>query len=80
MIERFLSEDPIGFNSGDFNFYRYVKNKPINFVDPRGLFLSRFAIGFIIAGGGALEFLINIKGGFEYRGPLIIPTKKTKIP
>jgi len=31
--QRFISEDPIGFSSGDFNFYRYVGNSPVNFVD-----------------------------------------------
>jgi RHS repeat-associated protein len=36
-IGRFLSEDPIGFWSGDYNFYRYVQNDPVNFVDPYGL-------------------------------------------
>jgi RHS repeat-associated protein len=34
---RFLQEDPIGLLSGDANFYRYVKNNPVNFVDPSGL-------------------------------------------
>jgi len=34
--QRFLSQDPIGFASGDFNFYRYVGNSPGNFVDPSG--------------------------------------------
>jgi RHS repeat-associated protein len=34
---RFVSEDPIGFNSGDVNFYAYVGNNPVNFVDPQGL-------------------------------------------
>jgi RHS repeat-associated protein len=34
---RFLSEDPIGFNSGDYNFYMYVANNPVNFNDPSGL-------------------------------------------
>ncbi|RKY40027.1 MAG: hypothetical protein DRP85_09390, partial [Candidatus Makaraimicrobium thalassicum] len=34
--QRFLSQDPIGFNSGDFNFYRYVGNSPGNFTDPSG--------------------------------------------
>ena len=33
---RFLSEDPAGFFGG-FNFYGYVKNDPVNFLDPSGL-------------------------------------------
>jgi RHS repeat-associated protein len=35
-IGRFISEDPIGF-SGGLNFYAYVRNNPINRVDPSGL-------------------------------------------
>lgn len=35
-----MSEDPIGFNGGDVNFYRYAKSKPINFRDPTGLYSS----------------------------------------
>jgi RHS repeat-associated protein len=34
---RFISEDPIGF-AGGINFYAYVGNDPVNFVDPLGLF------------------------------------------
>lgn len=30
---RWTSEDPIGFFGGDINFYVYVGNDPINFVD-----------------------------------------------
>jgi len=36
-IGMFLSEDPIGFFGNDFNFYRYVLNNPISWVDPFGL-------------------------------------------
>jgi len=36
-MQRFLSRDPIGFSSGDFNFYRYVGNSPVGFRDPFGL-------------------------------------------
>ncbi len=35
-IGRFLTEDPIGFASGDVNFYAYVNNNPLNFTDPSG--------------------------------------------
>jgi RHS repeat-associated protein len=34
---RFISADPIGLLSGDFNFYRYVGNNPVNWVDAFGL-------------------------------------------
>jgi hypothetical protein len=34
---RFLSEDPIGFRSGDFNLYRYASNTPVLNNDPFGL-------------------------------------------
>jgi len=33
---RFLSEDPLGFDAGDNNVYRYVGNNPANDVDPSG--------------------------------------------
>lgn len=35
-LGRFLSEDPLGFDAGDYNFYRYVFNNPLNFLDPTG--------------------------------------------
>ncbi|MGM0490626.1 MAG: RHS repeat-associated core domain-containing protein, partial [Planctomycetota bacterium] len=34
---RWLSEDPIGFKAGDANLYRYVGNRPVFNIDPRGL-------------------------------------------
>ena len=36
-VGRFISEDPIGFEAGDANVYRYVLNSPTNFTDPSGL-------------------------------------------
>lgn len=53
---RFLSEDPIGFDAGDQNLYRYVFNNPTNLSDPTGTqgnsgggagFLLGFLIGTI---------------------------------
>jgi RHS repeat-associated protein len=42
-IGRFLSEDPIGFDSGDVNFYAYVNNNPVNANDPSGKILLNAA-------------------------------------
>ena len=35
-LGKWLSEDPIGFNGGDTNVYKYVKNDPLNHVDVDG--------------------------------------------
>lgn len=50
-LGRFLSEDPLGSETGEVNFYVYVGNDPINYVDPLGLdkectFGERFARSF----------------------------------
>ena len=34
---RWTSEDPIGFEAGDANVYRFVRNSPTNRIDPYGL-------------------------------------------
>ena len=36
-LGRFLSEDPKGFDAGDYNLYRYVANDPLDKTDPMGL-------------------------------------------
>ena len=35
-LQRFISQDPIGFAGGDINEYSYVFNSPLNFTDPSG--------------------------------------------
>ena len=34
---RWLTQDPIGFDGGDFNLYRYTANQPIDITDATGL-------------------------------------------
>jgi RHS repeat-associated protein len=34
---RWISQDPLGFDAGDSNLYRYVKNGPMGATDPNGL-------------------------------------------
>ncbi|MEN6374978.1 MAG: RHS repeat-associated core domain-containing protein, partial [Smithella sp.] len=33
---RFITKDPISFAGGDVNLYNYVKNNPLNWIDPWG--------------------------------------------
>ena len=40
-LQRFISEDPIGFIGGDANLYAYVENNPIQFSDRMGLIRVR---------------------------------------
>jgi len=37
-LQRFISEDPLGFAGSGPNFYVYAGNDPINFSDPLGLY------------------------------------------
>ena len=36
-LARFISEDPIGLQAGETNFYAYVGSNPLRFIDPLGL-------------------------------------------
>ena len=49
-LGRFLQTDPLRFQAGDINIYKYVGNNPIKWVDPFGL----FTIGIGLQGSGNL--------------------------
>jgi RHS repeat-associated protein len=51
-IGRFISEDTIRLLSGDINYFSYVGNNPVNFVDPLGLFTWKGWAGVIVGGVG----------------------------
>ena len=61
-----MGEDPIGFTSGDTNFYRYVGNSPINFIDPSG----KFGVAGAFAGAvvGVISSFISPCGDFGFQG------------
>jgi RHS repeat-associated protein len=58
-LQRFISEDPIGFAGGDPNLYAYVGNMPTLHGDPLGLFADividagfiGYDIGRLVLGG-----------------------------
>jgi RHS repeat-associated protein len=50
--QRFVAEDPIGFDAGDVNLYAYTFNNPVNLTDPTGEFVPQL-IGCAIGGGVA---------------------------
>ncbi len=44
--ERFIQEDPLGFDGGDADLYRYVGDDPISYADPMGLWPLPFGQGY----------------------------------
>jgi len=60
-LQRFISEDRIGFKGGDVNLYAYVRNDPINLVDPLGQDTLQVAIsGGLIYGAGTAVGSVGI--------------------
>ena len=63
-LQRFISEDPIGFAGRDLNLYAYVINNPVAYTDPTG----DLAIGALVGGGIGLIGGISgaiAQGGFS---------------
>jgi RHS repeat-associated protein len=59
-LGRFISQDPLGLQGGDTNFYRYVENQPLVGSDPFGLegvFISRFTDVAVWFGNQMSEFV-----------------------
>jgi RHS repeat-associated protein len=48
----FISRDPLGFDAGDANLYRYVFNSPANYTDPSGQIVP--VAGALIAAGAVV--------------------------
>jgi RHS repeat-associated protein len=67
---RFLNEDPIGFNGGDTDLYRYTRNDPVILQDPFGR-----QSGVVAGGGVAVETTITVvstEGTSTYAPVLIL--------
>ena len=58
-LGRFVSEDRLGFGSGDVNFYAYVGNNPVNANDPTGNCPSCIGAGTSMLLGGTIRYFAS---------------------
>jgi len=79
LVGRFISEDPVRLIAG-INFYRYVSNKPVKFIDPSGLGQKGATVGAVIGtvAGGILG-AIGGAGAGATAGTLALPGGGTVI-
>ncbi|MEL6108015.1 MAG: RHS repeat-associated core domain-containing protein, partial [Planctomycetota bacterium] len=69
---RFLSQDPLGFNAGDSNLYRYVGNSPANGTDPTGeataleyAMKAVYAVALLNIACAAVDFAADLELDYE---------------
>jgi len=59
-VQRFLSEDPIGFAGGDVNLYGYVGQNPFLRTDPSGQFvLLPIALGCVLGAASGYTYVVD---------------------
>ena len=57
VLGRFMSEDPKGFDAGDYNLFRYCGNDPEDHVDPMGLEINFAQTGAPVSGNHTAQAL-----------------------
>ena len=68
LLGRFLQTDPLGFDAGDNNLYRYCGNNPVNLSDPDGTDAIRLPSGdyiYVVRPG----LNLNVLAGSPVRNP-----------
>ena len=81
-LGRFIQLDPIGFQAGDNNWYRFVANGPTGKVDPSGLDVTRrssvdgYTVNYAVAQGSP-SIVANVFGISLYPGRWGQPSDRT---
>ena len=73
---RFLSEDPIRLLSGN-NFYRYVKNRPIDFRDPSKTMPSNESVYLKCTKERSILVIVDAAGAIPVEGNLLSAVQLT---
>jgi RHS repeat-associated protein len=85
VVGRFISEDAIGFNGNDVNLYRYVRNSPVNYLDPLGLLTIVIPGGFGKTGNlpqniaDVGQYTVITLGDLGFPGPDISGVKARRV-
>jgi uncharacterized protein RhaS with RHS repeats len=79
MTARFISEDPIGWASGQTNAYAYVGGNPVQFTDPAGLQAIPIPMPPPLSGPGCNPGSGGVPGWFNdlFDGPTFNKPNKT---
>ncbi len=72
-LKRFISEDPIGLMGGDVNYYVYVWNSPLRWIDPFGFWGSEYGL-VELAKYGPNSSEIQRERKIKPLGPILIHT------
>ena len=77
-LGRFINRDPIEYDAGDVNLYRYVGNRPMDLIDPFGLEYIFTILGNGTLGGGGglppISTIFNLPDGPSFPNPPSFPT------
>src|SRR5262249_26231211 len=76
---RWISEDPLGFDAGDSNLYRYVSNAPPTLTDPSG-FVEQVQVQPKAIGGGQINVPQGPKGQLIVTEKVAVTVLKQGIP
>jgi len=77
---RWISQDPLGFDAGDSNLYRYVHNEPTNRTDPSGKLVNPGLYATYAAYKDAVAIENWSNGNYQKQGLKFRPPDEKPVP